>query len=93
MHDLETVRPIFVSGLEWLMEERNMDAAEDFMSKLDAYVTKCIREHKPGTHHVDLNIKDNPTRADVVHSLQRLIRETALKAVESTHLLSQQNGE
>jgi hypothetical protein len=59
-----------------------MSSADDFMNKLDVYIATCLREHKPGLHAVDVKTGDSTTRGDLVHALERLVRDTAREAVE-----------
>jgi len=59
-----------------------MSSADDFMSKLDAYIDTRIREHKPGVYAVEVNTGDSSTRMDLVQALERLIRETLRQPAE-----------
>jgi hypothetical protein len=52
-----------------------MSSADDFMSKLEAYIDTRIREHKPGVRTVDFT-SDSSARAELVEALNRLISET-----------------
>ena len=59
-----------------------MSSADDFMSKLDAYIDTRIREHKPEVRAVDVNTRDSSARAELAQSLEKLIRETLRQEVD-----------